>query len=1070
MQPESIQPNSADLTVQSDPSTLDVRGNIFMAEGKGEQSPRQPESKPTPKPEQPIIPLDQQGTDILKGEYVSLVGFLDRLKPGRDREGYESDLRPRITHISEELARRGIDIGQLPKEEVPSMHGVGTPAATNQEYLGRLGNLRDQITNPEFRAVIEQIINNPDTIPMHYEALVDRHKELYADLLGQIGKVSVETAGVVEMATLNAELARLETEFNLVRRNIITEIPHPERGVDEGDRAELDKIKDIPDGADRNNAIRNFMKRYVQKVSPEDEAISDEIMRLIAEDNVATEEFVSRLIVSYIENEPWSIKGFYGNINFEKFTRVTRNIITGERRDHLLTLIDANSALHTMNFILKRNFEQFSQQSEAILPQHLSNVSKLPGVDDALTLYEEMTAEVLGEETMITEELAQSITDRVEKEIAERAHRIRGLAGGSLEDWEVNRALIYARNFFRISVRFAEQTALSELARDDDPSLYVSSPQKQLVQVLNTLKIVGLRFHIEETLGGPEMLSNSIKYTTKSRKEDREVRLKTLQGTSVDMREFQGIVGARGVFATWRNAEIALRQLVFEDESGRVTNAVQFFLDHNAQLAVLNERSKNKNLSSTQRQELKDDVKTLFRPLLDQTSIHLGLLASSSGLSYVTPEFKELIWEKIIDLNPAFVASLLTRLETDDERLQFIQNGEIGLKIEALEDILLKIWGTDEQKKAIWGESNLRWSETSDLLKIKMEDFGTLGMREIKRLLAAKSDQLHTQTATKDSNRSASQRTRIEQLSIEVDALRSLYGDKDNVLKELFHDNRWQGLLKKLRIANKMRVNEEADRIKDRERINEAPKTLEDFLTSANGLELSAEETQAIASITISGKEISRDLANINQSTSWFLDDVSFKNLDWIRLGQFYDRETGDLANFNRSAAALLKILSNPFGMPMDDVLKDFQEAINGASSVIGRKAAQDNQFPMLVSWVDMIYEKPIFRQLFVEMAMHTFKKPTSRAQEIVGMEGLAVNEDGMQAVFDKCLPLGVLRREVKDERGKVKWDSTYDKIRKKFKTGWQNIAWGKFRDYGPIGLVAFLIQFFQSLSKEKLN
>ena len=146
--------------------------------------------------------------------------------------------------------------------------------------------------------------------------------------------------------------------------------------------------------------------------------------------------------------------------------------------------------------------------------------------------------------------------------------------------------------------------------------------------------------------------------------------------------------------------------------------------------------------------------------------------------------------------------------------------------------------------------------------------------------------------------------------------------------------------------------------------------------------------------------------------------------------------------------------------------MAEFKEAVDGASMVLGRISAQDNQEPIFVSWAQMIYEKPRFRQVLVEMAMHTFKKPTSRAQEIVGMEGLAVNEDGMMAIFEKALPRGILRKTVKDdENEKIMWEGNYDKLRKQFHTMWYNIAWGKFRDYGPIGIIAFLIQFFKSVA-----
>ncbi len=1050
-----------DLTARLSPSTLDVRGprlnrggNIFMPEpGNGEQSPKPSEVKPIlPKVEQPIIPLAQQDTDILEGEYSNLVSFLATQK-GQEREDYNSQLQPRIVELIEELEKRGVNVVELSSRarEGHSEQGPGTPIAINQEFLEQMDALQQRITNPEFKVIIGQFTDNPDAAQRLYEILKDRFLDQYRDLSKKFADLPTDLEGELARRDLTNQLSRLTSEYEAIGQRLAMAMPERERGIDENTSRELDEIEALPPGSEeKNERIRSFMKEYIQIVPPEDEPLSDRILRLIAGDEVATEEFISRLIVSDLEDEPWSMRGFYGNINFEKFQRITRTIITGERRTRLFNLIQANSSFHDMNYILKRSFEQFSQQSERILPQQLEVLGKIPGVDDALTLYEQFYAEARAEETLITEEMAQQIDKKVERDLRSRAAKrdgqgnpvIKGMAGREMEDWELFRASIYARNFFRIMVRAAEHTTLSELPRGDDPSLYVSSPQVKLTQVLNILKYIGIRFKVDEPLGGPELLDRILKYNSEERKKN-GVRLKTLQGTSVDMREFQNIIAARGVFATWRNAEIVLRQISFEDEDGKVTNVVQFFLDHSQQIAGLAEKSREK-LSDSERQRLKQDTQRLFEPLLKNTSIALGLLASPSGLSNVTPEFKELIWEKIVDLDPAVVASLLTRLETDDSELQFRHGNEEKPQIEALEDILLRVWGTDEQKRAIWGTGDLRKRNIDSL---PIED---LGIRELKTRLTRALDKSKTDSVRK-----------------EIDGIRTLLDQRDQELKKLFRDERWQGVLSKLRDANKLRVNEEAERIKER-RFEESPKSLDDYLSG--DLAFNDAEQRVLDAIRENGNKITGDLARIKQSHAWFLDDLPFKDLDWVRLGQFYDRETGDLANFNKGAQGLLKVISNPFGQSVDEVLGEFKEGIDGASMVVGRISAQDNQEPVFVNWAQMIYEKPRFRQLLVEMAMHTFKKPTSRAQEIVGMKGLALNEDGMQDIFDKALPIGVLRKEVKDEKGRIKWQGNYDKIRKQFKTMWYNIAWGKVRDYGPIGIIAFLIQFFKSVATEKTS
>ena len=78
----------------------------------------------------------------------------------------------------------------------------------------------------------------------------------------------------------------------------------------------------------------------------------------------------------------------------------------------------------------------------------------------------------------------------------------------------------------------------------------------------------------------------------------------------------------------------------------------------------------------------------------------------------------------------------------------------------------------------------------------------------------------------------------------------------------------------------------------------------------------------------------------------WFLNDVPIEMADWISLGQFYDRATADLANFNKSGSALLKVISNPLVF-LQKILR-FKESIDAVSMVLGRDAGVENQDPMI--------------------------------------------------------------------------------------------------------------------------
>lgn len=990
------------------------------------------------------------------------------------------------------------------------------PTEGNPPNLAR-GRGAASATTSEFAEILAQVRSTPEAARPLAEILSNRYRDAFNDLLDQMEELPQGTEGDAARAILKGQREALSKEFETARIAIAELAPGQERAIDEATNRALSRIEAMPESPEKHQEIQNFIDNYLSINSPEDEALPDRILRIIAKDEATTEKFISRLIVSDLENEPWQIKGFYGNINYEKFDRITREELTPEARDRLKNLRDANSSFHNMNYILKRNFDQFAQQSEAILPQHLEVLASIPGVDEALRFYEERYAAVRARDTRVTEATALAIDQEVEKELkswareknGDGAYTMQGVKGGEMEQWEIFRAYVYSRDFYRIIVRAAEQTTLSELPDQGDPARYVSSPQRRLAEALNILKYTGVRFRIEEQLGGPEILDSTIESSSKKRKE--RVRIKTLQGTDVDMREFQNIIGARGVFATWRNAATALREMRLVDASvavpgGKITDITQFFLDHAQEIQGLgiesNKLAKNKQATPAEREALKDRTRELFKPVLDNTSLCLGLLVSPSGLSGATAEFKTLVWEKIADLDPLVTASILTRLETDNPELQ-LRHGRNAPQIEALEDILLETWGTQEQKQALWGTGG---NEKRDTGNIPMEQ---LSVRELRQRVKKYLDLPDAKKTT--------------EIRREIDAMRIVLAGKEEVLKKVLDSEEWNKLAAKLRKAHRLRMQDETARVSKqqpgetdgqyRKRLEEPMrrmhKTREDALAEGWGEDiseawgkdrdtdtwsekedhykarrslaleryltdealgeekLSDKERTVIVAIRRNGREIAGDLARIKQSQAWFLDDVPFRTLNWTALGQFYDRQTGDLGNFSKSAQALLKFISNPYGPKPHEIMEIFGESVSAASAVLGREPAQDNQQPLVETYLEKINEKGVFRQKGVEMIAHAFNHPTSRAQEILGPDAPAVTEDGMGEILKYGLDKGVFRKTVKDAKGNTLWSGSYDALREKFHGMPMDIALAYIRDYGPFAALAFLIKFLQSLGKE---
>ena len=981
----------------------------------------------------------RQGTIPGKASVEKVAGFL---KEASRHPEFTEKLRDMAASIPEQEAvtRRREEAGE-------EIGGIRIKAQLEEERQ-LLANLRAEITISKLQIIASQILASPETIETQYRLLEDIHKDEFKSLNERIATAGTDE----ERQKIMEELTTFNREFYRLNEAAGQMLPKKEKPANAELIERMRELDSFKKGSkDRNTRIRDLLDFYVRENSPEDHPVYQVIMDLIAEDTVASEKFITGLVVLPVEGEAWSPKGLYTRGNLDRFIRTVQGQegkISGEKAERLRNLVEASESFHNMNYIIRKNFDQYGQQSESIQPQHLQEVSSVAGVSKVFSLYERIYAQTLGEEARITEALFFEIDRKVEEALHGDRKNIKGLAGRGLQDWELERAFIYGRNLFRITVRSGELISLSDLQKGGDPGLYVSSPQKNFAQLLNVLKFVGVRFEVEKFLGGPELLNGTIKRMRKARIK-RGVRLKTVQGTDIGMRELQNIVAARGVFATWRNAEAILSKIRFFEPDGRETSITRFFEEHKNQIEGLKVRLKSKN--SGKAAAARANLENLFGPLLENTNIALGVLVSPSGISVPT-EIKEMVWKKISQVNPVIMSTILSRLETENPDLQFIQNGETGPKIESLEDTLLKIWGTDEQKKAVWGTGNLK---KRDITAIPIEE---LGIREIKILLEKNIEKLNNFKASKTSE----DRPDVISLRESIDKLNLEYEAKQRVLRDVFADKKWVALRDKLDMANYKRVEKEKDRLTNRP--HEKPEIFD-----IGALGLSAPEIAVVSSIIKNGEDISKDLANIKQVQAWFLNDVPIEMADWISLGQFYDRATADLANFNKSGSALLKVISNPFGVPPKDIGATFKESIDAVSMVLGRDAGVENQDPMIREFFSMIYTRPSDRQSILKLGKETFKKATSRAQEIIGVKGASFNEDKMQALFDEFLPLGIIKKTSIDEDG-ILSEGNYDDIRKEFRTKWNSILWGKIRDYGPIGLLAFLLQFFQSLSKEKLS
>ncbi|MCL4354896.1 hypothetical protein M1349_05545 [Patescibacteria group bacterium] len=790
-----------------------------------------------------------------------------------------------------------------------------------------------------------------------------------------------------------------------------------------------------------------LIKQLMVEFPPDDAPMPDRILIEISKDEATCEEFLTNLIVTDLEDQPHGIKSFYGQTNLEKFLRVSRNYMKPEQRLRVLALIEASSSFHNMNYVMKKSFDQFAKMAEELLPNMFEALTETNGVGAAFREYDIAYRTILGKKQRITENDIQKVDQEVRKSLQKLSDKgiARGMLGGEMQDWELFRAFIYARELHRVTLRDGEQISLSD-PHEWGTKLWTSPPQKGVAALLDPFKWTVDRFRINQTQGGPEYLKNArAKNREKSR---RKTRLKYLEGTDVDSREFQSLLAARGVYATWRNAETILRILKFEDLDGKTTDPVQFLSDHRYEIAQLEDKIKrNPSIARA-------ETEKLFKPMLENVNIALGVLFSS-GVDMPT-ELKTIFWEKISELNPNVMAGLLTRLDVyEGEGL--VMRGDLGkgILVSSLEEILLE--------KTSW------WDNTPEKTALSGGRLRTL-RREMDKMTVT----LETMEAAagEASKRSPSQQQKIDKLRDELTLKRAEKEKIEVHMETIMNDERWVSLSEKLKLANEIKLRDEEQRLRQGETKSVVGKDIFYYMKE-NGLEPNQEERAVIEAIIANGKLISKDLAQTRMGQTWFLDDTPISLQDWSNIGQFFDRQTGDLGNFQKAGNGIVKIVGNPFGeKAVENFMANSKEFFDGVAGVISAKDAQEKFDVFLRSWLDMAYQFPSRRPMLVSGVMTWLNQPTSRAQQIVGPLAPAFNEDDVYKFLYSLTPSGVVGTGYKDpETGKEISKNQLKELINDYKVDFLNrIIKANLRDKTPIVLFFLLFVLLEQSVKQALS
>lgn len=498
MQPESIQPNSADLTVQSDPSTLDVRGNIFMPEpGQGEQPPKQPESEPVFPPQAEIS--QEQTTRQVTPEMVQ-----------KAREAWEKLGKPKDADENwtrEELIRRGKGPDAVAGASDTDTSGEQTPEIkigpatwknkdTDQQvnitgYKGKGDDGRDYVSieGSESGVPLDEIEypqeggagggeppKPPETVAA---AGGEDHEE--------------EGAPREEMNKLNQAVSELLTDEAVIR---VMQSDNPDFAT----VPQLENfINEYMEPGDMRGSIIGFAKLIASQDS------FSEISRRILFERLLEK------IISMADETPDSPYGSRtGNLYVQ--TNLQGLLTVADARFHdyypyFANLVYVREVAHELNRNLSQGELYKKFVTESLRTSGLNFMhNDIAGVNAVVREYERASSNMVRHaKNWFSEKEVREIDSEVSEIIKGTAGDITTGEGRPLTEWEINRALIIGKILFAGTQRMAMYAALGDLPSDAKVTGRIGSiPYEYIARTLFPFKTIAARFFAGA--GGPKRL------------------------------------------------------------------------------------------------------------------------------------------------------------------------------------------------------------------------------------------------------------------------------------------------------------------------------------------------------------------------------------------------------------------------------------------------------------------------------------------------------------------------------------------------------------------------------------
>lgn len=339
---------------------------------------------------------------------------------------------------------------------------------------------------------------------------------------------------------------------------------------------------------------------------------------------------------------------------------------------YFVKLSTAADLFHSMNVTLVGGkLEEFIRVAANINYEHFSLMQQLRGVSEVMRLYEEKYQEILAKNKRIATEGYKQLKAEVEKsfralnEVGVVRSEYEGARTGDnperMQDWEVTRALNVGRTFFNITFRAAEHIANGQL--EEGGRRWTGFPQEDAVRLMNWPKWLIQRFGVATPRGGLEFLKrtnrNYFEFLNSRGRRLGINRITELGGMNVRELEEGGMFGVSGVYSSWR-LETMLFQKILIVIDGQETTLNDWMATHKEEI----EEIKKSRASLPEKQQ---QLLNIFTPLIDNSSLGLGILLKYSLSEGEFYEVRKKLWERVSDTNLPLMISYLSSIQLQGE-------------------------------------------------------------------------------------------------------------------------------------------------------------------------------------------------------------------------------------------------------------------------------------------------------------------------------------------------------------------------------------------------------------------